>query len=70
VVGGHEAAGAIPVIQTAATAPRRDTRLRISLVGVRFLSVAPTRYVLDVAQQESAWVTTTMSLVRSQSSRP
>ena len=70
MVGDHEAAGAIPAIQT--TMPPLqgwDTRLRISSAEVQFLTVVRTQY-LDVAQQQSMWVTTTRSLVQSQSSRP
>ena len=65
MVGGHEAAGAIPAIQTAATDPRTGHETT-NLVG---WGSNPLGGSLDVAQKQSAWVTTTMSLVQSQPSR-
>lgn len=66
-VGDREAAGAIPAIQTAATVPRMGHETT-NLVGWGSIPLGGTT-CLDVAQQQSAWVTTTMSLVQSQSSR-
>lgn len=65
MVGGHEVAGAIPAIQTAATDPRTGHETT-NLVG---WGSNPLGGSLDVAQKQSAWVTTTMSLVQSQPSR-
>jgi hypothetical protein len=68
VVGDHEAAGAIPAIQTTATDPRTGHETT-NLVGWGSNPLGGSRSSLDVAQKQSAWVTTTMSLVQSQSSR-
>ena len=68
MVGNHEAAGAIPAIQTHRHRPKDGTRDYESR-WLRFESSRWLQTLLGVAQKQSAWVTTTMSLVQSQSPR-